>query len=636
MNHGSQDLALAMRPFRDQYDKNHHHLTPAERERGWRRYVASSASSTHVGPEASLQLYGSSVPQKRTASHALDEPVGPWSKRAGNAPMASSAPSIPHLERHFSAPTPGRHPTNSPQDRRPRPSVPVQTSATSFPMPIPTQHGQRQVWPSPFAWPTHSSPNLPYVQETTNMSPDEYLARPVEDDFVFPLQSTLDTPTISGELGSNQLSHLTPSCHSALEALGSYHSPVSASSDSSLTASSMESSNLMNRSNTNELCEGLGMIRVDSKSQSASEATFVSTLSDSYYASHSLGVPPDFPCFSSVPEYGYMSFPIACVDEELSPSSSEMKPTTSTGSSSSSISIFSQSYSPVGVFPDEGVPRVTNATSRPIAPKTQEPSVVSSGRRRPPHMVMVKGEDGTVKQKAEIPRQTRQQPARKAIFCELCNDNPAGFHGEHELRRHCDRHHKTHRKVWICKEKNAGSTLLANCKSCRNKKAYGANYNAAAHLRRAHFHPCKNRRGGRGKKSENRGGKGGGNHPPMKVLQDYMYQAIEVTINGTRIIQESPGSMAADSEVELGLLDGAGLDFDDEFNAPLEDFSFNDMSQQFIQAYDMTTDASYLVCTGVTSSAMPVTMAAGIDNVNSMTLMNDGGSLGTFWGPSIF
>ena len=84
MNHGSQDLALAMRSFRDQYDKNHQNLTPAERERGWQRYVASSASSTHIGPEASLQLYGSSVPQKRSASHALDEPVGSWSKRAGN------------------------------------------------------------------------------------------------------------------------------------------------------------------------------------------------------------------------------------------------------------------------------------------------------------------------------------------------------------------------------------------------------------------------------------------------------------------------------------------------------------------------------------------------------------------------
>jgi hypothetical protein len=48
----------------------------------------------------------------------------------------------------------------------------------------------------------------------------------------------------------------------------------------------------------------------------------------------------------------------------------------------------------------------------------------------------------------------------------------------------------------------------------RLEKTYGANYNAAAHLRRVHFNPCQTPKGGRGKVSQNRGGIGGGNHPP--------------------------------------------------------------------------------------------------------------------------
>jgi hypothetical protein len=68
--------------------------------------------------------------------------------------------------------------------------------------------------------------------------------------------------------------------------------------------------------------------------------------------------------------------------------------------------------------------------------------------------------------------------------------------------------------------------FLANCKHCRNKKVYGAYYNAAAHLRRAHFHPRK--RGRKGKNDEKRGGIGGGDHPPMEHLKQHWIKEVEV------------------------------------------------------------------------------------------------------------
>ena len=111
-------------------------------------------------------------------------------------------------------------------------------------------------------------------------------------------------------------------------------------------------------------------------------------------------------------------------------------------------------------------------------------------------------------------------------MCQYCNERPNGFRGTHELDRHIARAHATIRKGFICIDASPNKKFLANCKHCRNGKAYGAYYNAAAHLRRAHFHPRK--RGPKGKRDEKRGGIGGGDDPPMDILKQFWIKEIEV------------------------------------------------------------------------------------------------------------
>ena len=155
-------------------------------------------------------------------------------------------------------------------------------------------------------------------------------------------------------------------------------------------------------------------------------------------------------------------------------------------------------------------------------------------------MIRLPSAHGKAKEVVPIPKTTYQRPTRQKTFCPYCQEHTEGFHGDHELRRHVDRVHSVVRKVWVCKDISVDGKFLASCKACRNGKTYGANYNAAAHLRRTHFFPCKKGRGGRGKGNEKRGGKGGGDQPPMDILKHWMYQKEESVLdNASATIEQS-------------------------------------------------------------------------------------------------
>jgi hypothetical protein len=214
--------------------------------------------------------------------------------------------------------------------------------------------------------------------------------------------------------------------------------------------------------------------------------------------------------------------------------------------------------------------RLNQLATRPIAPKAGGDENAMSRKGSFHTMVRINSRDGKEERVvAAIPKTPYQRPKHDRVFCDLCSDYPDGFRGAHELGRHQDRQHKDNVKKFVCVEPADGIIYpqyrpvnsLSKCKACsQQKKKYGVYYNAAAHLRRAHFRPKPRGRGKSTKvdeKSEKRGGKGGGDWPPMSELKRWMKEVCEV-------VSENQQAQADDDDDDDDDDDCSGNGFDDD------------------------------------------------------------------------
>ncbi|KAJ6258680.1 hypothetical protein Dda_6728 [Drechslerella dactyloides] len=117
---------------------------------------------------------------------------------------------------------------------------------------------------------------------------------------------------------------------------------------------------------------------------------------------------------------------------------------------------------------------------------------------------------------------SRKRKRQKKQWCPHCNDHKEGFRGPHELARHMNIQHTTKKTVYIVYDDSPEQNMFKDCKHCTRRKIYGQDYNAACHLRRAHF----NKRLKTDTPAQREFKQLHPDHPPMEELRPWLRKCI--------------------------------------------------------------------------------------------------------------
>lgn len=400
-------------------------------------------------------------------------------------------------------------------------------------------------------------PELDHIGE----SPFDFIARTMGATPTLSISPPFSTPsstTLHDRLSANSFNIATPS---------------TPTTDSLTTATTLQSSMSRQNSLCNEpvLEESLNMMRFNSNNSFSTDINPADQAMFDQYSPHFVSSLQSH-CSSSEEQSQLLIGAGGAHDSQISHSFSSVGAFTSSGfgekmqKSQSNESVCSTSSS--ASRNKQQLQASNAAASRPIMPKGGSDGVSMSRANSSQSMTRLESKDGS-QDKVAISKPTYQRPKHERVYCKQCDNHADGFRGEHELRRHQDREHKMMVKKWVCVEPTGRDhpkpeTPLSKCKACGvQRKKYGAYYNAAAHLRRTHFKPKAkgSRKTSKVDDNEKRGGKGGGDWPPMSELKFWMKEVEEPAA-------EYPLTQAQQDEADLSDDDTNDSNFDEQVFPP--------------------------------------------------------------------